>query len=537
MENYPETRFLPGNAMIHMNPTVSYSEELAGRQRTEANNVSSPQERQVLSRFGGISQMQDIQDFGSWRDQTSDRNGFHQPMSAMAGATGVHQTGQGLSLSLGSQIPAGIHQMNHQSMAPRAEHFRGNEYATQSFPGGNQNMDVVVRTIPNSKYLKAAQQILDEAVNVRKALKQFQAEGDKNSENPQEPDQNPSTNSPAEISQSERQEMQSKLTKLLSMLDEVDRRYKQYYQQMQIVVSSFDVIAGYGAAKPYTALALQTISRHFRSLRDAISGQILATRKCLGEQDGSDGNRVGIISRLKYVDQHLRQQRGFMQPQAWRPQRGLPENSVLILRAWLFEHFLHPYPKDCDKIMLARQTGLSRGQVSNWFINARVRLWKPMVEEIYKEEFTENDSNSSSENTPKVSEIGPAAAADDQDRALELSQDRTKPDHGHGYGVEACGMVQGDEMDGGRFVSTVEPTYHVAEMSRFGGGGVSLTLGLQNSQRHDANVVAMSSEAYNSFSEVDNYENAIPGAELEYVNPGSRQNRMHSSELVHDFVA
>ena len=25
-------------------------------------------------------------------------------------------------------------------------------------------------------------------------------------------------------------------------------------------------------------------------------------------------------------------------------------------------------------------------QVSNWFINARVRLWKPMVEEMYLEE-------------------------------------------------------------------------------------------------------------------------------------------------------
>ncbi|KAL1215727.1 BEL1-like homeodomain protein 6 [Cardamine amara subsp. amara] len=518
MENYPETQFLPGNAMIHMNPTVSYSEALPCRERTEASNVSNSQERQALSRFGGISQMQDIdQDFNSWRDQA---------MSAMAGATGLIQTGQGLSLSLGSQILPGIHQMSHQNMAPRFEHFRGNEYATQSFPGGNQNLDVV-RTIPNSKYLKAAQQLLDETVNVKKALKQFQAEGDKNNENVQDS----STNPPAEISQSERQEMQSKLTKLLSMLDEVDRRYKQYYQQMQIVVSSFDVIAGYGAAKPYTALALQTISRHFRSLRDAITGQILVIRKCLGEQqDGSDGKRVGIISRLKYVDQHLRQQRGFMQPQAWRPQRGLPENSVLILRAWLFEHFLHPYPKDSDKIMLARQTGLSRGQVSNWFINARVRLWKPMVEEIYKEEFTENDSNSSSENSPKRSELRPAAA-DDEDRGQEFSRDRTKPDHGQGYGEETCGMVQGGQMDGGRFMA-VEPTYHVAEMSRLGGDGVSLTLGLQNSQGH-GNVL----EAYNSISGVDIYENAIPGAELEYVNPGSRQNRISSSQLVHDFVA
>lgn len=128
---------------------------------------------------------------------------------------------------------------------------------------------------------------------------------------------------------------------------QVDRRYKQYYHQMQIVVSSFDVVAGCGAAKPYTAVALQTISRHFRCLRDAITGQIRATQKSLGEQ-GATGSIKGVgITRLRYVDQQLRQQRalqqlGMMQQHAWRPQRGLPETSVSILRAWLFEHFLHP---------------------------------------------------------------------------------------------------------------------------------------------------------------------------------------------------
>ena len=112
---------------------------------------------------------------------------------------------------------------------------------------------------------------------------------------------------------------------------------------MQIVVSSFDVISGSGAAKPYTSLALQTISRQFRCLRDAINGQIRVTQISVREQDGS---AVGI-SRLRYVDQQLRQQRalqqlGVMQQHTWRPQRGLPESSVSILRAWLFEHFLHP---------------------------------------------------------------------------------------------------------------------------------------------------------------------------------------------------
>jgi hypothetical protein len=31
-------------------------------------------------------------------------------------------------------------------------------------------------------------------------------------------------------------------------------------------------------------------------------------------------------------------------------------------------------------------------QVSNWFINARVRLWKPMVEEMYKDEFMREEA-------------------------------------------------------------------------------------------------------------------------------------------------
>lgn len=33
-------------------------------------------------------------------------------------------------------------------------------------------------------------------------------------------------------------------------------------------------------------------------------------------------------------------------------------------------------------------------QVSNWFINARVRLWKPMIEEMYKEEFGDSSEDS-----------------------------------------------------------------------------------------------------------------------------------------------
>ncbi|XWS61734.1 hypothetical protein CRYUN_Cryun07bG0151400 [Craigia yunnanensis] len=197
-------------------------------------------------------------------------------------------------------------------------------------------------------------------------------------------------------------ELQKRKTKLLSMLEEVDRRYRHYCDQMKAVVSSFEAVAGTGAASVYSALASKAMSRHFRCLRDGIVGQIQATRKAMGEKDPvAPGTTRGETPRLRILDQALRQQRSFqqmsmMESHPWRPQRGLPERSVSVLRAWLFEHFLHPYPSDVDKHVLARQTGLSRSQVSNWFINARVRLWKPMVEEMYLEESKEHENNMAS---------------------------------------------------------------------------------------------------------------------------------------------
>ncbi|KAK8696157.1 hypothetical protein V6N13_001294 [Hibiscus sabdariffa] len=48
----------------------------------------------------------------------------------------------------------------------------------------------------------------------------------------------------------------------------------------------------------------------------------------------------------------------------------------------LLNFVLTKYPKDSEKIMLAKQTGLTRNQVANWFIFPPVRLWKPMIEEF-----------------------------------------------------------------------------------------------------------------------------------------------------------
>eukprot|EP01023_Acetabularia_acetabulum_P002329 TRINITY_DN10918_c0_g1_i1.p1 TRINITY_DN10918_c0_g1~~TRINITY_DN10918_c0_g1_i1.p1 ORF type:complete len:280 (-),score=13.03 TRINITY_DN10918_c0_g1_i1:213-1052(-) len=56
-----------------------------------------------------------------------------------------------------------------------------------------------------------------------------------------------------------------------------------------------------------------------------------------------------------------------------------------ILKGWLLMHFSQPYPTDEDKKVLAQITGMSRTQLGNWFINQRVRWWRPMVESIVKE--------------------------------------------------------------------------------------------------------------------------------------------------------
>ncbi|KAK2411080.1 homeobox protein BEL1 protein [Trifolium repens] len=267
----------------------------------------------------------------------------------------------------------------------------------------------VVNVLRNSKYVKAAQELLEEFCSVGRG----QFKKSKFSRQLSNPNSNQggggggggasssSSKDVSPLSPADRIEHQRRKVKLLTMLDEVDRRYSHYCEQMQMVVNSFDLVMGYGAAVPYTALAQKAMSRHFRCLKDAITAQLKHSCELLGEKDGvgTSGLTKGETPRLKLLEQSLRQQRAFhqmgmMEQEAWRPQRGLPERSVNILRAWLFEHFLHPYPSDADKHLLARQTGLSRNQVSNWFINARVRLWKPMVEDMYQQELKEAEGSS-----------------------------------------------------------------------------------------------------------------------------------------------
>ncbi|XP_050215994.1 BEL1-like homeodomain protein 8 [Mercurialis annua] len=266
--------------------------------------------------------------------------------------------------------------------------------------------------LKNSRFLKPAQELLDEFCDATGLKLMRTGDALANAETSDRGNNNSGVSStlynPNHVSggdlgaasssgESYRPECQQRKAKLLFLQEEVCRKYKQYHQQMQMVASSFDAVAGLSAATPYVSLALKTISRNFRFLKLAISDQLKHVAKALGEDmlthnAGASSSKGDVsTSRMRHIDQSFQRNKlgganvGIFEPQqhVWRPQRGLPERSVAILRAWLFEHFLHPYPTDTDKHMLATQTGLSRNQVSNWFINARVRVWKPMVEEIH----------------------------------------------------------------------------------------------------------------------------------------------------------
>ncbi|KAJ1263187.1 hypothetical protein BS78_09G164800 [Paspalum vaginatum] len=192
-------------------------------------------------------------------------------------------------------------------------------------------------------------------------------------------------------------EQQWRKTRLISLMEDVCRRYKQYYQQLQSVISSFESVAGLSNAAPFASMALRTMSKHFKCLKSMIMSQLRNTNKVaandgIGKEDMANFTLMGGGAGLLRGNSL----NAFSQPHnIWRPQRGLPERAVSVLRSWLFEHFLHPYPTDSDKQMLAKQTGLTRNQVSNWFINARVRLWKPMVEEIHNLEMRQLQKNTS----------------------------------------------------------------------------------------------------------------------------------------------
>ncbi|KAL8150424.1 hypothetical protein V2J09_020232 [Rumex salicifolius] len=440
---------------------------------------------------------------------------------------------QGLSLSLSSDNPSSI---GLQSFELRQTHqLQGNYRDGFGVKSGFFQQQILVQEgqkfelVRSSNYLGPVQELLNEFCSLEKE-KSTSFHGDeiqrqkqaRNKEIMRE-DHTENTNNSVIDNAKEQEslfgldliELQKRKKKLIAMLDELNRRYNLYKHQIRSAARQFELAAGAGSASVYTSSASKAMSRHFRCLKDALVSQIKAA-SAAGEVDGVGGAPAGVeetTPRLKALDQAIRRQKalqqqiGMSETHPWRPQRGLPEKSVSVLRAWLFEHFLHPYPSDVDKHILSRETGLSRSQVSNWFINARVRLWKPMVEEMYLEETKEEPPHShtaaatsaggGTHNTGgggptntiptlisphQVSMLPPQPPHEDQKPTLDqtLSAIISNPnfvlhDHHHHHDHEGFGGPTSMEtLD----FSSYNNHLNVAHEG-FGLGSVSLTLGLQ----------------------------------------------------------
>ncbi|XP_070501087.1 homeobox protein PKNOX2-like isoform X2 [Chironomus tepperi] len=78
-----------------------------------------------------------------------------------------------------------------------------------------------------------------------------------------------------------------------------------------------------------------------------------------------------------------------------RQKRGiLPKHATSVMRAWLFQHLVHPYPTEDEKRAIAAQTNLTLLQVNNWFINARRRILTPMLEHASDSSSTNRSADS-----------------------------------------------------------------------------------------------------------------------------------------------
>ncbi|KAL6603919.1 hypothetical protein ACP70R_044280 [Stipagrostis hirtigluma subsp. patula] len=155
---------------------------------------------------------------------------------------------------------------------------------------------------------------------------------------------------------------------LLKLLQLVDQRCNQCLDEIQSAASKYGsmVRPGGGGGGLSAPFAHRAVSAMHRRLRARIIGEMAAaTRRA--EPSSSSSSSLADRERSwesAFIQKHwaLRQLRRGDQ-QSWRPQRGLPEKSVAVLKAWMFENFLRPYPKDNEKEMLAARSGLSRSQV------------------------------------------------------------------------------------------------------------------------------------------------------------------------------
>ena len=128
--------------------------------------------------------------------------------------------------------------------------------------------------------------------------------------------------------------------------------------------------------------------------------------------------------------------------------------SRSTLKAWMQDHFFPsashphgPFPTAAEKEALADQTGLSVNQISDWFVNARARWWKPMVEGMHRGLCDADDEPAAA--LPAVPEGGSGDDAMDEAEARAMAPRKARRRAGSGI-ARAPAPLQHDFPAGGR---------------------------------------------------------------------------------------
>ena len=126
---------------------------------------------------------------------------------------------------------------------------------------------------------------------------------------------------------------------------QVNHRYNWCLDHIQNVISTFHDATNSSSPQVLARFTLHTVSSAFKNLRERITGHIL-----LASQESSKGCMRGKEKAFEssFVEKQWTLQLGRKDQQSWRPQRGLPERSVSVLRAWMFQNFLHPWVTHCS---------------------------------------------------------------------------------------------------------------------------------------------------------------------------------------------
>ncbi|KAL6146085.1 hypothetical protein ACLB2K_056768 [Fragaria x ananassa] len=490
--------------------------------------------------------VQDINSLNNLFLYPSQQNHHHQLRGDFHNEQGLFRP-EPLSLSLSSQ-PIEVHNLQRYGYSGINDGVHGSRSPGPTPLGPFTGYASILK---GSRFLKPAQQLLEEFCDVGSSSRDIYAAVSRTmtDESSSFLDDPPieSLDDPASVGGADGGESRRKKSRLISMLDEVYRRYKQYYHQMQAVVTSFEYVAGLGNAAPYANLAIKAMTRHFKCLKNAITDQLQYSRSSRDSITYVSRDKDEAIPMLRsnttrgMYGHRSFQSTEFCEPQpVWRPQRGLPERAVTVLRSWLFEHFLHPYPTDTDKISLAKQTGLSRSQVSNWFINARVRVWKPMVEEIHmletRQAHRNADRSDDHDHLPSTNSVASENPSTSTYRARDTASKRPRSEFPD---VTVASTHQQLNMS---YNNLPNHLHHVGQVggSMAGGStsGVSLTLGLH----HQNNGIGLSEPPYAIINTPQRFGLGLEGSSDGYTMGGfDAQNRhfgrdVMGGQLLRDFV-